>query len=76
MAWNSSDLLGNGMALLTIAEELIGRPMPSKGNAQPRYAPKRKGIELNRLELQLQWNCMGKRRKATRGNGKAKSRMA
>lgn len=62
----------HGIALLTNAEELTGRPMPSKGNSQPRFAPKRKGIELNRLESQLQWICMGNRRKATRCNGTAR----
>ena len=45
----------HGIALLTNAEELTGSPMPSKGNAQLRYAPKRKGIELNRLDC----NCNG-----------------
>nr|DAZ52155.1 MAG TPA: hypothetical protein [Caudoviricetes sp.] len=64
------------MALLPNAMEMIGRPMPSKGNAQPRYALNRKGIELNRLESQLQWNCMGKRRKATSGNGNVVKRRA
>ena len=42
------DVIGNGMALLQNAMELIGRATPSNGSAKLGYALNREGIELNR----------------------------